>query len=216
MIIGDFNTSHVTVYPSIHRYIICHDRISIHLMLRFIQNDTLINERKEKISIHLMLRFIPPTKYRTVLYLHFNTSHVTVYQDNGTLQNGTNLFQYISCYGLSRAAKVFLNYCIEFQYISCYGLSVPVIAPFFTSQFQYISCYGLSQFSAICQQAMQDFNTSHVTVYQFHYNHTDLLFHHFNTSHVTVYPTRTITTTPATDNFNTSHVTVYHSPNVKK
>ena len=165
MIIGDFNTSHVTVYPSIHRYIICHDRISIHLMLRFIQNDTLINERKEKISIHLMLRFIPPTKYRTVLYLHFNTSHVTVYQDNGTLQNGTNLFQYISCYGLSRAAKVFLNYCIEFQYISCYGLSVPVIAPFFTSQFQYISCYGLSSESQNPSSIQKYFNTSHVTVY---------------------------------------------------
>ena len=57
-----------------------------------------------------------------------------------------------------------------------------------------------------------DFNTSHVTVYQFHYNHTDLLFHHFNTSHVTVYPVKLKYKYEEQQYFNTSHVTVYLKP----
>mgnify|MGYP001779365904 CR=1 FL=1 len=54
-----FNTSHVTVYPQSRKWL----------------------SRKEKISIHLMLRFIVGN---TVIVLcctsHFNTSHVTVYR----------------------------------------------------------------------------------------------------------------------------------------
>ena len=99
VIIGDFNTSHVTVYPSIHRYIICHDRISIHLMLRFIKTwvwgyiggavisihlmlrfifrKTFLSFLAKFISIHLMLRFIWTCFDRIPIVKRF---HVTVYQ----------------------------------------------------------------------------------------------------------------------------------------
>ena len=100
------------------------------------------------------------------IVIHFNTSHVTVYQ-HITCQSTTETeFQYISCYCLS-TATLLIACCVPyfntshvtvylthyqtgisitiFQYISCYCLSLlpfrlydPVLL------FQYISCYCLS------------------------------------------------------------------------
>ena len=96
-------------------------------------------------------------------------------------------FQYISCYCLSVMA-VLIRSMNRFQYISCYCLSAGTIHQGLTfSGFQYISCYCLSFLLHALFLILQNFNTSHVTVYLCHicqYIHCCL---YFNTSHVTVY-----------------------------
>ena len=101
MYVPDFNTSHVTVYQTApggngHSKI-----ISIHLMLRFIEEEPQGFHSVWLISIHLMLRFIKVEEvflpaervFQYIscyglsghrndiddLYANFNTSHVTVY-----------------------------------------------------------------------------------------------------------------------------------------
>ena len=119
-----FNPSHVTLYPlpgSITAAIIL---VSIHLMLLFIWFN--------RISIYWLMCF--------------NTSHVTLYQKCGRkLTDPESMFQYISCYSLSK-----------------YGCPYPIKK----RGFQYISCYSLSHAEAIALQHVQSFNTSHVTLYQ--------------------------------------------------
>ena len=100
------------------------------------------------------------------------------------------LFQYISCYSLSKKRRVLRVSWNQFQYISCYSLSlrayilVWMIVCFNTSHvtlyrgaglvgtdpmaFQYISCYSLSLFRLWFLFAKSSFNTSHVTLYQGH------------------------------------------------
>ena len=78
-----FNTSHVTLYPfscSVYSFII---RVSIHLMLLFIDKGRTGNKRRTGVSIHLMLLFI--------VYVTATSSIIP-------------MFQYISCYSLSPAA----------------------------------------------------------------------------------------------------------------
>ena len=98
----NFNTSHVTVYRRkrnfrsafvLFQYISCyclspleqvlknkHKRISIHLMLLFIDSKFIFNVRKNFISIHLMLLFILEGLLTSQNWSDFNTSHVTVYR----------------------------------------------------------------------------------------------------------------------------------------
>ena len=119
-------------------------------------------------------------------------------------------FQYISCYGLSRFFLFIVLTLTKFQYISCYGLSAdaPVDSPadfisihlmlrFIFSHFahsseeylfQYISCYGLSFPKSNRRRRKNNFNTSHVTVYQKSSISSKSKMRNFNTSHVTVYP----------------------------
>ena len=83
---GNFNTSHVTVYPNVVLQCSRYWRISIHLMLRFIMKNLSNMTLKQIISIHLMLRFIFSGTSRTCpIYINFNTSHVTVYLWNPCL-----------------------------------------------------------------------------------------------------------------------------------
>ena len=91
-----------------------------------------------------MLLFIVVFLLLQSFYLNFNTSHVTVYQEEARTLTGYKLFQYISCYCLS-----------VFLFISFYG----------GTKFQYISCYCLSSKIWILPPWFSDFNTSHVTVY---------------------------------------------------
>ena len=58
-------------------------------------------------------------------------------------------------------------------------------------------------------QKLNDFNTSHVTVYRGAMKVTTLTARHFNTSHVTVYLENLCSALSLTSDFNTSHVTVY-------
>ena len=121
-------------------------KVSIHLMLLFI--DFIAGEYAffYSVSIHLMLLFIEPQMQDAVKTMRFNTSHVTLYQDRKEciIYTGTT-FQYISCYSLSADDNATPVLSAVFQYISCYSLSAlqrGSRTPFIT--FQYISCYSLS------------------------------------------------------------------------
>ena len=119
-----FNTSHVTVYRIRTVWVWKHNGISIHLMLLFITVWMYHPCSRCSISIHLMLLFIC--------------------NQNCDSRCGW-LFQYISCYCLSKIQGASIKYCYGFQYISCYCLSYPV------------HCL---------HHSLPHFNTSHVTVYQ--------------------------------------------------
>jgi len=56
-----------------------------------------------------MLRFIFNRPTKEQIKDRFNTSHVTVYLTLLVSQGHTELFQYISCYGLSNAFKPFFE-----------------------------------------------------------------------------------------------------------
>ena len=113
-----------------------------------------------------MLLFIAVLLIFQLPYVHFNTSHVTVYLGGNGMITKMMRFQYISCYCLSqvpcqetarscisihlmllfiKSQKIFFFNHFPFQYISCYCLSflspnhLPCII-----LFQYISCYCLS------------------------------------------------------------------------
>ena len=75
--------------------------------------------------------------------------------------------------------------------------------------FQYISCYCLSLSVFNASSVNQDFNTSHVTVYQSRALARVLESSDFNTSHVTVYRMNFAQKRKKWEYFNTSHVTVY-------
>ena len=146
----------------------------------------------------------------------------------------TSMFQYITCYSLSKSSRRKDIYTVKFQYITCYSLSM-------AGQFQNL--------------LKGSFNTSHVTLYQLTvhirpawYNvsiHHMLLFivgvglvvppppsfqyitcyslsnkweestlreKRFNTSHVTLYRLRMWKLSDICTSFNTSHVTLYQIP----
>ena len=101
-------------------------------------------DRKEHISIHLMLLFISLVGSRMILFLNFNTSHVTVYLD-GFKRIGLNAeFQYISCYCLSDLRSN--DFPCEVYFNTSHVTVYPIGVSFRKSSvaFQYISCYCLS------------------------------------------------------------------------
>ena len=62
-------------------------------------------QRGHRISIHLMLLFIISGFIIPRVKCHFNTSHVTVYLGHRVMELIKDIFQYISCYCLSRRRK---------------------------------------------------------------------------------------------------------------
>ena len=119
-----FNTSHVTLYH-----------------IGFI---TVIKERK--VSIHLMLLFIDSAVLIPTIVIPFQ--YISCYSLSAFLLlfcHNISTFQYISCYSLSASGTAKFFGQIMFQYISCYSLSLILFASFQQiSKFQYISCYSLS------------------------------------------------------------------------
>ena len=101
------------------------------------------------ISIHLMLLFINFDFFKIL-----STNLISIHL----------MLLFISAPGIQRSVHR------KFQYISCYCLSyavkynTPVVITF-----QYISCYCLSFCSSRTALEYKDFNTSHVTVYQYRY-----------------------------------------------
>ena len=99
-----FNTSHVTVYLSENVETGRAERfqyISCYCLSRARNTSYLISF----ISIHLMLLFIWMIKTRYCISMNFNTSHVTVYLGLIPYLFFIDLFQYISCYCLSRSKR---------------------------------------------------------------------------------------------------------------
>ena len=141
--------------------------ISIHPMLRFILLPLNNSSQKYLISIHPMLRFI----IRKQRFLPFK-SVISIHP----------MLRFINPIRSKKSAE------FKFQYIPCYGLSTFEIEIETTQRrFQYIPCYGLSETPDYKFQELQNFNTSHVTVYRLHPLHQSSCLHDFNTSHVTVY-----------------------------
>ena len=100
-------------------------------------------------------------------------------------------FQYIPCYGLSYLKIGVCTKIVLFQYIPCYGLSIGASAVGWSpGSFQYIPCYGLSKRLFPFCIPWDNFNTSHVTVYQDVAQWGTQGGPNFNTSHVTVYRLR--------------------------
>ena len=115
--------------------------ISIHPMLRFIGCYSPSEIKGYAISIHPMLRFISGSLVFLNELIHFNTSHVTVYQKEATVNwftfhyfntshvtvypekssttPNTSIFQYIPCYGLSGG---FYVYIIKRKHISIHPM----------------------------------------------------------------------------------------------
>ena len=162
-----FNTSHVTVYRKrLFPFCIPWD-----------------NFNTSHVTVYLII-----STARRETDLNFNTSHVTVYQN---VAWWFCLGSWISIHLMLRFipddAQAYKNVW-AFQYISCYGLSFsPYNEILIGFRFQYISCYGLSYRTGADHKNMCDFNTSHVTVYQFKVICKEENRSNFNTSHVTVY-----------------------------
>ena len=121
-----FNTSHVTLYPTVNgrmkMWIICFNTSHVTLY----QKMGLMNEPQQ---------------------FCFNTSHVTLYPASLAEVAAAPAFQYISCYSLSYLMVYHCQDYILFQYISCYSLSWRCkLPPGHSLMFQYISCYSLSVF----------------------------------------------------------------------
>ena len=180
-----FNTSHVTVYLYLGRarkYINEFQYISCYCLSKRTGRRAVLHD----ISIHLMLLFI---LLHLLIFSHlsdFNTSHVTVYLVGIDSNFFLVTFQYISCYCLSKereagrwrlphfntshvtvylVVQVPYSRIISFQYISCYCLSGSSVDPESKSG---ISIHLMLLFisgSNIKPRILENFNTSHVTVY---------------------------------------------------
>ena len=141
-----FNTSHVTLYRH-HQCHLSHDR---------------------KVSIHLMLLFIDGL--RTVLWVAGWFQYISCYSLSGPagFMIGSNYeFQYISCYSLSCGKELPKDETTLFQYISCYSLSIQTmmvlcVQPCFNTS--HVTLYHFFGFGFTVVSGC--FNTSHVTLYQ--------------------------------------------------
>ena len=162
----------------------------------------------------------------------FNTSHVTLYQFKVVtyrryllvsihlmllfinlvhlLCTAELMFQYISCYSLSKSYRVYSTIKDGFQYISCYSLSISILSNgLICLMFQYISCYSLSMIHSSFFPTIECFNTSHVTLYLAWILMGFQTKRCFNTSHVTLYHENYNYCPYCGSSFNTSHVTLY-------
>ena len=185
---GRFNTSHVTLYPMERRiaetvnkfqYISCYSLsqslqflrldpvVSIHLMLLFILDMTVLLFRSLFVSIHLMLLFIESPHLETLhlqevsihlmlLFINyslsavnvperFNTSHVTLYLKRlcrlATISNVSIhlMLLFISPITANASDTAVVSIHLMLLFIACWNCDITR-----KIQFQYISCYSLS------------------------------------------------------------------------
>ena len=144
VLVVDFNTSHVTVYPDgtgRKRSFQNHFNTSHVTVYRGQMPGRHCRFLFQYIPCYGLSKLFVAVK---VWYPNFNTSHVTVYPNTSPECPKLIAFQYIPCYGLSK-----LRESREYQ----------------EKSFQYIPCYGLSKIQVIRTMTVMNFNTSHVTVY---------------------------------------------------
>ena len=146
-------------------------------------------------------------------------------------EHGEQVFQYISCYGLSYIPMrdMICRRYFNTSHVTVYqNVHYVLEAHFQNFNTSHVTVYP--DFSSSSSLPLPNFNTSHVTVYRLMlrsilrltlfqyiscYGLSEKLdkFHdpedNFNTSHVTVYPKKTAIQKSKMRNFNTSHVTVY-------
>ena len=119
--------------------------ISIHLMLLFIGLFNLATKGCDSFQYISCYCLSYTNHCFRLVHIHFNTSHVTVYQ----ILVMHHAFSFLISIHLMllfiRMAAVGGERSIVFQYISCYCLSVSGFDSFISAHlFQYISCYCLS------------------------------------------------------------------------
>ena len=121
---GYFNTSHVTVYHS--RASFCNS-FNIHFNTSHVtvyQQRNCTGSTRDIISIHLMLLFITVWMYHPCSRCSISIHLMLLFICNQNCDSRCGwLFQYISCYCLSKIQGASIKYCYGFQYISCYCLS---------------------------------------------------------------------------------------------
>ena len=119
------------------------------------------------------------------------------------------IFQYISCYCLSSYGKYGIDNLVKFQYISCYCLSKCLLNMQYVFR---ISIHLMLLFIITCACIVE--RTRKISIHlmllfiQSGYSQY-IASNDFNTSHVTVYQIKQCKLLSSCVNFNTSHVTVY-------
>ena len=184
--------------------------VSIHLMLLFIFFWTGYPHVQGNVSIHLMLLFI--------------LEGVQISMDD-------SLFQYISCYSLSRAVDIMetasvVSIHLMLLFINMLRCSRGIKRRFNTSHvtlyrgtgkkdgglfttFQYISCYSLSVIYSSRSKAKNVVSIHLMLLFIILVGSSLSMKKCFNTSHVTLYLTFQLEVEYIHTSFNTSHVTLY-------
>ena len=137
-------------------------------MLLFIQWNIGNIGMDEYFNTTLVIVYQSLLSLRPILRRNFNTTLVIVYLNSVREIIHCDLFQYNSCYCLSKRPPESRLHWKRFQYNSCYCLSIS------TGQ-------GVSSFF--------NFNTTLVIVYRFRSTEEPLQGSYFNTTLVIVYPT---------------------------
>ena len=123
--------------------------------------------------------------------MHFNTSHVVVYQASANaeyLWKADFNTSHVVVYHKKTGNVISITW---FQYISCCSLSIVKQKRGKVNElFQYISCCSLSISLILWLLARLHFNTSHVVVYLHGSKEVIDCYTDFNTSHVVVYLSR--------------------------
>ena len=141
--------------------------ISIHLMLLFITGEAPYKRTYVKFQYISCYCLSTSSRCPILVFYHFNTSHVTVYQE---IQKHKGTCNVISIHLM----LLFIRFIIP--------------PPFLTGDFNTSHVTVYQEILLESQYQLSNFNTSHVTVYHRLSLSIIHFIKNFNTSHVTVYP----------------------------
>ena len=131
------------------------------------------------------------------------------------MQSSEILFQYITCYSLSKKklSKCETTSCFNTSHVTLY-LDVP---PEWLGEqflFQYITCYSLSVGKKHADAVLNSFNTSHVTLYQT-LAKMGIRVYLVSIHHMLLFIKTWLELESLSRSFNTSHVTLYHNRGIE-
>ena len=164
-LIWNFNTSHVTVYPSPVRSASAQRNFNtshVTVYLNSISNPISIASF-QYISCYCLS---DPRILRRNLPINFNTSHVTVYLNFEILSSLTFIISiHLMLLFIEEVSDrpVGGNTNFNTSHVTVYHRSNT--SHTYINRFQYISCYCLSVYEILYRVHFDNFNTSHVTVY---------------------------------------------------
>ena len=165
ILLSSFNTSHVTLYLRAEAPRTIRGMVSIHLMLLFIENGKWLHLPMESFQYISCYSLSPLPRMHTIRLESFNTSHVTLYL---LLMDGALRNHFVSIHLMLLFIIHILSYLLEcrvFQYISCYSLS-RIYSVY--DMALYVSIHLMLLFIKNPLQkgdVVRGFNTSHVTLY---------------------------------------------------
>ena len=162
------------------------------------------------VSIHLMLLFINITQERWIHMAGFNTSHVTLYHlIKGIRLTTPRVSIHLMLLFIVRSNR---HGCARwlFQYISCYSLSRTRMMQTFLAG--HVSIHLMLLFIGTKTRQRRGGSSVSIHLMLLFISLEPLIantFLCFNTSHVTLYPARIAGSAAIYSRFNTSHVTLY-------